>query len=228
MAGFNKYRAAEWIKGRTRAFFAEKQVLLIHYNGPERDEWLKRINQVKAERRSLLSHGDMCQIVSAVCATRNVPGDMVEFGVAYGASARVIAEYGNGRTLHLFDTFSGLPKPSAADSSRFFEGSYKCSLESVSQYLEGLPCRYYEGFFPGTAAPVENNVFSFVHLDVDLYESTLAGLKFFYPRMSRGAVLISHDYRSSAGVDQAFAEFFADKPEPVVSLSGYQCMFTKL
>ena len=228
MSIFNRDRAAEWVKERVRGFFASKRFLLIHHTGPDRDGWLARVNQVKAERKSLLSHGDMCQIVSAVCATRGVPGDMVEFGVAYGASARMIGEYGGGRTLHLFDTFSGLPKPSAYDSPRFYQGSYSCSLESVQQYLAGLPCRFYEGFFPGTAAALEQDTFSFVHLDVDLYESTLAGLKFFYPRMSRGAILISHDFQSAAGVDKAFAEFFADKPEPVVALSGFQCLVTKL
>jgi O-methyltransferase len=228
LIAFYKDRATEWFKERVRSFFAAKQILLIHYTGPDRNGWMARVNRIKAERKSLLSHGDMCQIVSAVHATRRIPGDMVEFGVAYGASARIIAEYGAGRTLHLFDTFSGLPKPTAHDSSRFSEGSYSCSLESVQQYLTGLPCRYYEGFFPGTAGALENGTFSFVHLDVDLYESTLEGLKFFYPRMSPGAILISHDYQSAAGVDRAFNEFFADKPEAVLSLSGYQCLVTKL
>ena len=228
MSVFNKDRAAEWLKERIRGYFAGRQILLIHYTGPERDGWIQRVNQVKAERKSLLSHGDMCQIIAAVHATRHIPGDMVEFGVAYGASARIIGEYGSGRTLHLFDTFSGLPKPGVHDSSRFYEGSYSCSLESVQQYVAGLPCRFYQGFFPGTAGPVEQTNFSFVHLDVDLYESTLEGLKFFYPRMSRGAILISHDYQSAAGVDRAFREFFAGKPETVVSLSGFQCLVTKL
>jgi O-methyltransferase len=225
---FNKDRAAEWFKEKVRGSFAEKQILLVHHTGPERDGWIKRVNEIKAERKSLLSHGDMCQIVSAVHATRRIPGDMVEFGVAYGASARIIAEYGGGRTLHLFDTFSGLPKPTEHDSDRFYEGSYSCSLQSVQDYLKGLPCRFYEGYFPGTAKAVEGQTFSFAHLDVDLYESTLAGLQFFYPRMSRGGILISHDYQSAAGVDKAFNEFFADKPETVVALSGYQCLVTKL
>ena len=143
MSVFNKDRAAEWLKERIRGFFAGRQILLIHYTGPERDGWIQRVNQVKAERKSLLSHGDMCQIIAAVHATRHIPGDMVEFGVAYGASARIIGEYGAGRTLHLFDTFSGLPKPGVHDSSRFYEGSYSCSLESVQQYVAGLPCRFF-------------------------------------------------------------------------------------
>jgi hypothetical protein len=160
----------------------------------------------------------------------------VEFGVAYGASARIIAEYGalngagngSGRTLHLFDTFEGLPEPGPNDSARFSKGSYGCSLESVQQYLSGLPIQYHKGFFPQTAGALLDSTFAFVHLDVDLYQSTLEGLKFFYPRMSSGGIILSHDYKSSVGVDKAFQEFFADKPEPVVGLSGYQCLVVKL
>jgi hypothetical protein len=29
-------------------------------------------------------------------------------------------------------------------------------------------------------------------------------------------------------VDAAFKEFFADKPEPVIELAGYQCMIVKV
>lgn len=222
----------EAVKESVRGFFARRQVLTIRYTGADRDGALKRASEVKSERKSLLSHGDICQIISAVQATQRVPGDLVEFGVAYGASARIIAEYGagngGGRTLHLFDTFEGLPEPGPHDSVRFCKGSYGCSLESVQQYLSGLPVTYHKGFFPQTAEGLRDSVFAFVHLDVDLYESTLEGLKFFYPRTSRGGIILSHDYKSSAGVDKAFQEFFADKPEPVVGLSGYQCLVVKL
>jgi hypothetical protein len=229
---WNTDRAIEAIKEGVRGFFAKRQILMTRYSGADRDAVLERVNRLKAERKSLLSHGDICQIISAVQATRRVPGDLVEFGVAYGASARVIAEYGaesgGRRTLHLFDTFEGLPEPGPNDSARFCKGSYGCSLESVQQYLAGLPVVYHKGFFPQSADGLGDAMFAFVHLDVDLYTSTLEGLKFFYPRLSRGGILVSHDYKSSAGVDKAFQEFFADKPEPVVGLSGYQCLVVKL
>jgi hypothetical protein len=75
---------------------------------------------------------------------------------------------------------------------------------------------------------VKSSRFSFVHLDVDLYESTKGALEFFYPRMPAGAVLISHDYVEFPGVRSAFDDFFGDKPEPVVEMSGNQCMVVKL
>jgi len=101
-------------------------------------------------------------------------------------------------------------------------------MEDVRKYVGGLQTHFYRGLFPSTAGPVESKKFSFVHLDVDLYESTRDSLKFFYPRLSPGGILISHDFVSSDGVDAAFREFFADKPEPVIELTGYQCMFVKL
>jgi hypothetical protein len=70
--------------------------------------------------------------------------------------------------------------------------------------------------------------FSFVHLDVDLYQSTLSGLEWFYPRLNRGGVLISHDYTIAKGVRKAFDEFFIDKPECLIELSGSQVAFVKL
>jgi len=144
---FNKDRAAEWLKERVRSFFASKQILLIHYTGPDRDGWISRVNKVKAERKSLLSHGDMCQIIAAVHATRHIPGDMVEFGVAYGASARIIGEYGGGRTLHLFDTFSGLPKPGVHDSSRFMKALIAAASKAFSSTLPVSPAVSIRAFF---------------------------------------------------------------------------------
>ena len=67
-----------------------------------------------------------------------------------------------------------------------------------------------------------------MHLDVDLYDSTLAGLDFFYPRMVPGGIIISHDFPTLSGVSLAFEEFFADKPSTYIELAGgYQCMAIK-
>jgi O-methyltransferase len=45
---------------------------------------------------------------------------------------------------------------------------------------------------------------------VDLYQPTLEGLKFFYPRLSPGGVMLVHDYNNSRYpvVSKAVHEFF--------------------
>jgi hypothetical protein len=176
----------------------------------------------------LLDPGEACQLISAVVATSRLPGAIAEVGVAYGASARLIAEYSGGRTVHLFDTFAGLPDPGSGDSAKFRPGDFQCDLDSVRHYLEGLPVEFHKGLFPASAEGLESERFSFVHLDVDLYQSTLDCLRFFYPRMCAGGIILCHDYRSAAGVDRAFSEFFADKPESILELLGYQAMMVKL
>ena len=146
-----------------------------------------------------------------------------------GCSARLICEAKGDRTLHLFDTFEGLPAASTPDGRVHAVKQYTCSLESVRDYLKAYPnVRFYKGRFPDTADQVPPASFSFAHFDVDLYESTLACLKYFYPRMIPGGVMLSHDYSILAGVKQAFHEFLADKPERLVEHPTTQCMVIKL
>jgi predicted O-methyltransferase YrrM len=216
------------IQGILKKQAARQGYLLSRYQTAHRAEWLRDILRTSDERILLLDYGEAAQILSALRATAHLPGDIAELGVAWGASARLIAANASGRTVHLFDTFGGLPKPSAVDSAKFAEGDFNSQLQDVQQYLSGYDCRFYKGFFPQTAAPLAEAQFSFVHLDVDIYESTLAGLEFFFPRLVRGGILISHDFLSADGVDRAMSEFFADKAErPIELAAGYQCMIVK-
>ncbi|MEJ7604821.1 MAG: TylF/MycF/NovP-related O-methyltransferase [Bryobacteraceae bacterium] len=117
-------------------------------------------------------------IYSAVQSTAKIPGDVAEVGVFRGQSARIICEAKSNKVLHLFDTFEGLPEPGNVDT-KFTLGEYACSLPEVQKLLADQPnVRYHPGLFPATAGAVAACRFSFVHLDVDLYESTRAALEF--------------------------------------------------
>jgi hypothetical protein len=221
----------ELLMEKVKRLFAGRGLILTRYAGAHRSAWMQSISRIKDEREFLLNYSEACQIISAVTATARIPGDLAEVGVAYGASAKLILEYSKNKTLHLFDTFAGLPAPDGSDSAKFQGGDFRSDVHSVRDYLgtsSASRVAFHVGLFPATTAPVENTTFSFVHLDVDLYQSTLDGLRFFYPRLSPGGILISHDYVSADGVNRAFQEFFADKPEPVIEVTGYQCMVVKL
>ena len=73
-----------------------------------------------------------------------------------------------------------------------------------------------QGLFPSTAEGLETR-FALVSLDVDLEESTLAGLRWFYPRRSAGGYLLLHDYLSPRlpGVRRALERFRAEWEGPV-------------
>ncbi len=209
---------------------ASRRYFLIRYSDDDghRSEWLKSASSTASRVPTLLDPWEACNIMSALQAVRRIPGNLAEVGVAYGGSARIIAEHSGGRTLHLFDTFSGLPTPGVRDSGKFRAGDFASDVNTVRDRLKGFPVSFHVGVFPETAAPIADERFSFVHMDVDLYQSTLDALSFFYPRMSPGGIILSHDYGSSVGVTNAFAEFFASRPDPVIELIGYQCIAVKL
>ncbi len=185
------------------------------------------IEQVSNERDLLLTPVEAEQLFRLVRSLAKISGHMAEVGVYSGASSKIIREADSQKPLHLFDTFAGLPLPSVKDQ-RFQAGMYSCSLPDVQDYLacySGI--EFYEGTFPFTADPVKHLMFSFVHLDVDLYQSTLDALRFFWPRMVEYGAILSHDYGTSKGVVSAFDEFFSGVPQAVIHLSGAQCLVVR-
>src|SRR5260370_4698662 len=168
------------------------------------------------------------KMVCCVAARGNADGESSGVGVYGGGSARLICEGRGKKTLYLFDTFEGLPTTNRLDS-RFAAGQYAASVDSVQSYLAKFPnVQVYKGFFPGTSAPIVDKRFSFVHLDVDLYQPTHDSLEFFYPRMNQGGIFLIHDYLWAEGVRTAVQEFFARRPEPILELAGAYCGIVKL
>jgi len=207
---------------------------LVSYHG--REAAFEEVRRLRRERRMLLTPVEAHQIFSLVKNLHKIPGELAEVGVFQGASARLIHEASDGRPLHLFDTFEGLPLPSRSDllsdgseCDALGEGWLRADYEKVLPYLAGLDnVHLYKGIFPETSGPVANRQFSFVHLDMDLYEGTLAALEFFYPRMAKGGVILSHDYVILPGPTRAFQEYFAELPSPILELPGAQCMAVKI
>lgn len=186
------------------------------------------IRQVRKKRKVLITAYEAFILFSLARAQSRYDAEMAEVGVFQGGSTRMICEGKGDRTLHLFDTFEGLPESHEIDK-RTDRQDYACSLDSVKEYLKDQPnLVFHKGLFPDTGVDVEGSRFSFVNLDMDLYEGTLAGLRFFYPRLVPGGILISHDYSILPGVRAAFEEFLADKPEPAIEMPSSQCMIVKL
>ena len=70
---------------------------------------------------------------------------------------------------------------------------------------------------------LEQTIFSFVHLDADLFEPTKNGLEFFYPRVSSEGIILIHDYNAWPGCRKAVDEFFflkKESPIPMPDKSG--------
>ena len=192
-------------------------------------EVIKLLRGIQRERRSLMSAFEQYIVYAlAKAQSKKFEGAFAEVGVFKGASAKLICEVKGDKPLHLFDTFEGLPEASPHDRQVHAKGQYAYSLENVRQYLQSYDrVEFHKGMFPDSAVDVPELSYCFAHFDVDLYEGTRACLEYFYPKMVTGGVILSHDYSILAGVEKAFDEFFADKPEEVIELPTTQCMVFK-
>lgn len=202
------------------------QLLKIH----KKTEDFELVKTIQREKHTLMWPTETMQILFCAKAARKIDGDFAEVGVYLGGSAKLVAEVKGEKHLYLFDTFAGLPTTNEKDESSMSKNQYSAPYDLVSKYLQNYPRVFlHRGFFPReTSDFVKDKKFAFVHLDVDLYQSTLEGLEFFYPRMNKGGIILSHDYSSLKGVNLAFNEFFADKVEPIIELSTSQCLVVKV
>lgn len=189
---------------------------------------VKLLTSIYKEQRSLLSAWEQYFLYATARAQASLPGAMAEVGVFRAGSARLICEVKGDKPLYLFDTFEGLPESTPEDRSVHRKHQYACGIDDVKAYLANYSnIQYFKGIFPESTVGVPEQKYSFVHFDVDLYAGTKACLEYFYPRMLPYGVMLSHDYGLLAGVEQAFTEFFADKPEKVIELPSTQCMVIK-
>lgn len=170
---------------------------------------------------------DMLVLLLRTVVEQGIDGDMAELGVYRGNTARLIHHYVPERPLHLFDTFEGFTDRSVLaekENTNFSTKGRKfsdTSLEGVRRYVDPQNdnVHFYKGYFPDSIpSALDSLTFSFVNLDADLFEPTLEGLKFFYPRMCTGGLLLVHDYNAWIGARKAVDEFFHDRPEMPVPM----------
>jgi O-methyltransferase len=152
-----------------------------------------------------------------------VPGDTAECGVYEGAGSYLIGGHAArlGRRHHLFDSFEGLSQPETIDGTYWRRGAMSVPEERVRERLKDLDnLHFWRGWIPERFYEVADRRFSFLHIDVDLYQPTLDSIAFFYPRMNRGGLMLFDDYgfATCPGARRAVDEFFVGKPEPIIDL----------
>lgn len=131
------------------------------------------------------------------------PIDYLEFGVATGHSIRWWVEHNPHPESRFagFDTFTGLPE----DFEQFPEGEF--STEGQVPDIDDSRVRFEAGLFQKTLFPfLKEFTFerrAFIHIDADLYSSTLFVLTALAPRLRAGDIIlfdefvtVTHEYRA--------------------------------
>lgn len=148
-------------------------------------------------------------------ARRGIVGSVAEAGVFQGESAEKINLIFKNETLHLFDTFEGF---SSEDCDIENEWNFSEAKEgqfddtSVERVMQRMPYPekvvIHKGYFPDTAIDIKE-VFSFARVDLDLYQPTVAALEYFDKYMTKGGVVLVHDYFGEAykGIKKAVDDY---------------------
>jgi O-methyltransferase len=181
----------------------------------------------RGSKTVLFSPGELLNLWEQARIMKDHGGSFAEVGAYKGDSAEVVCQVKGGTRFLVFEAFGGLPAVGKIDK-RFRRGMFASREADLRRRLEAYPnTTVIHGYFADSAGPAMDERFSYVHLDVDLYDVTLVALKFFYPRMLAGGRIISHDYGQCAGMWRAVDEFFTDKPEHLEPMGASQVMIIK-
>jgi len=191
------------------------------WNSSEFDSYLNEFDEYKKyndDRRFMVDQ--------LLRITHCVHGDTAEVGCWKGAMSYLICKSNQttDKHHHIFDSFEGLSQPLEIDGSHWHAGDMFAPEDLVHKNLSRFEGRYstYKGWVPTRFSDLSDILFSFVHIDVDLYQPTLDSIDFFYPRLSNGALLVCDDYGFSScpGATQAIKDYLQDKPEKMIAMAS--------
>jgi hypothetical protein len=139
-----------------------------------------------------------------------IEGDFIETGVWKGGAciyAKILLEdLGSDKKVFVVDSFEGLPKPDHHNYPRD-NGDTHHQIQELSISLEEVKgnflkygvlnngVEFIKGWFRDVLPTItEDQKFSILRLDGDMYESTMTALINLYPKLSKGGFIIIDDF----------------------------------
>jgi O-methyltransferase len=196
--------------------------------------------------------GEAIYIIQNLHKALQVLGDVCEFGVAQGATSRLLAAEiaSTDRNLWLFDSFEGLPAPGPEDelihdifklgSMEKYRGTMASPEESVRDKLDSINfprarTRIKKGWIKDSikTGDLPSRV-AFAYVDFDFYDPIKDALEFLDGRMLPGGRIVVDDYGFfSAGAQRAVDQFVAGAGdrftfELPLPTAGHFCILTKV
>jgi O-methyltransferase len=193
---------------------------------------------VRNERLTYLSVEKLLRLEKTIrqVLDRDVPGDILEFGVALGGSAIVLAKYGvdAGRKFHGFDIFGLIPEPASEKDDQKSKDRYKIIVAGQSKGIggdkyygyradlfsevcasfgrHGVPVDnvnvvLYKGLFEKTWENYTGRSVAFAHIDCDWYEPVKFCLNSLVGKLASGGAIVLDDYNDYGGCRTAAHEF---------------------
>ncbi len=171
-----------------------------------------------SEEKTLLDYNRLFTLFFAVRNTHELGLSVAEVGTYRGGSAKFLARsfehFEKSPSIHVFDTFLGHPESIVSS----LDGKHKTGLfsdtdaSSVREYLSEFEnISVHVGAIEERCVDVEQELFSLVHVDVDIYSASISCLNFFWPRLVSGGIMVLDDYgfTTCLGVKQAVDYFLS-------------------
>jgi O-methyltransferase len=157
---------------------------------------------------------------------QGIPGDIVEFGCYIGTTSLFLRrmldayEQSGARTLHVYDSFAGLPPKTTQDQSvagdQFKAGELSVSKKQLIHEFQKahlqLPVIHKAWFNELQPADVPSHI-AFAFLDGDFYESIIESIRLVWPALEPGAVVTVDDFGREAlpGAERAINTFLQNR-----------------
>lgn len=198
---------------------------------------------VKRDRLTYLNSEKLERLenLAASADEKAVPGDFLEFGVALGGSAIVLASHAlaRQRAFHGFDVFGMIPPPTsemddAKSRARYatiasggaegiggqqyygyrndLYGDVVAAFRRYGLEVDGTMVALHKGLFQDTLETYTGQCAALVHLDCDWYDPVLYCLERVDPLLSLGGVIVVDDYYAYGGCRAAVDEFRHSHP----------------
>lgn len=199
------------------------------------------VRAVVRDKLTYLSPAKLKRLESAIARTKDVKGDLLEFGVALGGSGIILAhDTKAGREFHGFDVFGMIPPPTSnKDDSKSKEryaaikagqsegiggeeyygyrtdliSDVKAAFSRHGVPVDGARVHLHQGLFEDTWDNAEVQAIAFAHIDCDWYDPVRFCLEACAAKLSVGGLLLIDDYNDYGGCRTAVDEFLAKRPE---------------
>ena len=215
-------------------FFEETLINGLSSQNEYKKIYLNSLSKAGDEKRNsiytILRHISLYSYIEDVIS-REIEGDFAECGCFNGSSLfatkYLIDKYKLKKSFHIFDSFEGglseftekdlnnniyfKSKKKIETITNHFSSSYELLKEKTNNF-ERLYLN--KGWIPDVFNSQEIRNYSFVHIDVDLYEPTLESHKYFFEKLSKGGVIVCDDYgyNNFPGAKLAVDEFIGSIP----------------
>jgi hypothetical protein len=163
--------------------------------------------------------------------SKNLEGDVAECGVYRGGSAKLLSSVFKSKRIFLFDSFSGMKEDDVFAQGHRRGDFSDTTLDDVKTYLsDNSNCLFFQGWLPDSAAFLKRDQkFCFVHMDLDLYRSTLLAVNVFWPKLVVGGLMVFDDWcwQRCPGVKKAVEDYFDSGVPHAKEIQGNVCAVHK-